>query len=154
MRSKAWLAARVSLRLARLPRTASSAQHSRRLRSTRAAAPVLLAHADVTNIIIFFFNGPNTKAPHGTCSSTPSTTTPRGLHVHLPTTRPHSGTRSWRLISGALRSTGSFNAGNRVSARQYRQLFKNTTQSFTVAATVSRVCAITTVKQRQRQLTS
>jgi hypothetical protein len=53
MRSKAWLAARVSLRLARLPRTASSAQRSRRLRSTRAAAPVLLAHAEVTKIIIF-----------------------------------------------------------------------------------------------------
>ncbi len=50
MRSKAWLAARVtvSLWLARLPCTASSAQRSRRLRSTRAAAPVLLAHADVT----------------------------------------------------------------------------------------------------------
>ncbi len=46
MRSKAWLAARVSLRLARLPHTASSAQRSRRL--TRAAAPVLLAHAEVT----------------------------------------------------------------------------------------------------------
>ena len=53
MRSKAWLAARVSLRLARLPRTASSAQCSRRLRSTRAAAPVLLAHAEVTKNIIF-----------------------------------------------------------------------------------------------------
>ena len=53
MRSKAWLAARVSLRLARLPRTASSAQRSRRLRSTRAAAPVLLAHADVTKNILF-----------------------------------------------------------------------------------------------------
>ncbi len=48
MRSKAWLAARVSLRLARLPRTASSAQRSRRLRSTRAAVPVLPAHANVT----------------------------------------------------------------------------------------------------------
>ena len=44
-RSKAWLAACVSLRLARTPRTASSAQRSRRLRSTHAAAPVLLAHA-------------------------------------------------------------------------------------------------------------
>ena len=33
---------------ARLPRTASSAQRSRRLRSTRAAAPVLLTHALVT----------------------------------------------------------------------------------------------------------
>jgi hypothetical protein len=41
--SKAWLAARTSLRLARLPRTTSSAQ-----RSTRAAVPVLLAHAEVT----------------------------------------------------------------------------------------------------------
>ena len=45
MRSKAWLAARVSLRLAG---TASSAQRSRSLRSTRAAAPGLLAHAEVT----------------------------------------------------------------------------------------------------------
>ena len=54
MRSNAWLAARVSLRLARLPHTASSAQRSRRLRYTRAAAPVLLAHAEVTKIIIFF----------------------------------------------------------------------------------------------------
>ncbi len=48
MRSKAWLAASVSLRLARLPRTASSAQRSRRLRSTLAAAPGLRAHALVT----------------------------------------------------------------------------------------------------------
>ena len=39
MRSKSWLVARVSLRLARLPRTASSAQRSRRLRSTRVAVP-------------------------------------------------------------------------------------------------------------------
>jgi hypothetical protein len=38
MRSKAWLAARVPLRLARLPHTASSAQRSRRLRSTRGCA--------------------------------------------------------------------------------------------------------------------
>ena len=37
MRSKAWLAASVSLRLARLPRTATSAQRSRRLHSTLAA---------------------------------------------------------------------------------------------------------------------
>ena len=41
MRSKAWLAARVSLRLARL-------------RSTRAAAPVLLAHAEVTKTLNIF----------------------------------------------------------------------------------------------------
>ena len=47
MRSKAWLAARMPIRLARLPRTATSAQRLRRLRSTRAAAPVLLAHAEV-----------------------------------------------------------------------------------------------------------
>ena len=49
MRSKAWLAARMPLRLARLPR----AQRSRRLRSTRAAAPGLLAHTEVTKNIIF-----------------------------------------------------------------------------------------------------
>ena len=59
MRSKAWLASRVSLRLARLPRTASSAQRSRRLRSRRRTAPVLLAHAEVTKNIIFF-NGSKT----------------------------------------------------------------------------------------------
>jgi hypothetical protein len=52
MRSKAWLV-RVSLRLARLPRTASSAQRSRRLRSTRAAAPSLLAHAEVTKTLFY-----------------------------------------------------------------------------------------------------
>ena len=57
IRSKAWLAARVSFRLAHLPRTASSAQRSRRLRSTRAAAPVLLAHAEVTNTTILFSMG-------------------------------------------------------------------------------------------------
>ncbi len=61
MRSKAWLAARVSLRLARLPRTASSAQRSRRLRSTRAAAPVLLTHADVTKNIKYFSMGPKLR---------------------------------------------------------------------------------------------
>jgi hypothetical protein len=46
--SKAWLAARVSLRLARLPRTASSAQ---RLRSTRTLR---------SQKHIMFFNGPKT----------------------------------------------------------------------------------------------
>ena len=46
--------ARVSLRLARLPRTASSAQLSRRICSSRAAAPGPLAHAEVTKSIIFF----------------------------------------------------------------------------------------------------
>ena len=63
MRSKAWLAARVSLRLARLPRTASSAQRSRSLRSTRAAAPVLLAHANVTENINIFSMGPKLRYP-------------------------------------------------------------------------------------------
>ena len=53
MHSKVWLAARVSPRLAYLPRTAGSAKRLRRLRSTRAAAPVLLAHAEVTKNIIF-----------------------------------------------------------------------------------------------------
>ena len=64
MRSKAWLAARVSLRLARLPRTASSAQRSRRLRSTLAAAPVLLAHTEVTKTL-YLLNGYETEVPHG-----------------------------------------------------------------------------------------
>ncbi len=39
--------------LARLPRAASSAQRSRRLRFTRAAAPVLLAQAEVSQILFF-----------------------------------------------------------------------------------------------------
>ena len=63
MRSKAWLAASVSLRLARLPRTASSAQRSRRLRSTLAAAPVLLAHANVAENINIFSMGPKLRYP-------------------------------------------------------------------------------------------
>ncbi len=63
MHSKAWLAARVSLRLARPPRTASSAQRSHRLCSTRAAAPVLLAHAEVTKNIIRFSMGPKLRYP-------------------------------------------------------------------------------------------
>ena len=37
---------------------ASSAQRSRRLHSTLAAAPGLLAHAEVTTIIIYFSMGP------------------------------------------------------------------------------------------------
>jgi hypothetical protein len=63
MRSKAWLAVRVSLRLACMPRTASSAQRSHRLRSTRAAAPVLLALAEVTKSINIFSMGPKLRYP-------------------------------------------------------------------------------------------
>ncbi len=74
MRSKAWLAVRVSLQLARLPRvcqlwlarlprTTSSAQLSHRLRSTRAAVPVFLAHAEVTKNIIVFPMGPKLRHP-------------------------------------------------------------------------------------------
>jgi hypothetical protein len=47
MRSKAWLAASVWLRLA------SRARRSRRLRDTLAAAPGLLAHASVTRTVNF-----------------------------------------------------------------------------------------------------
>ncbi len=54
MRSRPGAAARKSLRLARLPRTASSAQRLRRLRSTRAAAPVLLMYAEVAKSLIYF----------------------------------------------------------------------------------------------------
>ena len=43
----------VSLRLARLPRTASSAQRSCRLRSTCAAVPGLFAYAEVTKNVIY-----------------------------------------------------------------------------------------------------
>ncbi len=63
MHSKAWLTTRVPLRLARMPRTASSAQRSRRLRSTRAVAPALLAHAEVTKNTIRFSMGPKRRYP-------------------------------------------------------------------------------------------
>ncbi len=66
MRSKAWLAARVSLRLAHLRRAASSAQRSRRLRSTRAAVSGLLAHTEVTKKPIKNSMGPKLRYPHGT----------------------------------------------------------------------------------------
>jgi hypothetical protein len=46
-----WLAASVWLRLARLPPPASRVRRSRRLRDTLAAAPGLLAHTSVTEII-------------------------------------------------------------------------------------------------------
>ena len=48
---------------ARRPGAASSAQRSRRLRSTLAAAPVLLAHAEVTKIIIFSSMDPKLRYP-------------------------------------------------------------------------------------------
>ncbi len=54
MRSKAWLAASVWLRQARLPPSASRMRRSRRLRDTLAAAPGLLAHASVTGAVNFF----------------------------------------------------------------------------------------------------
>ena len=66
-RLKAWLASRVSLRLARLPRTASSTQTSCRLCSTRAALPVLLAHAGVTYTYLFP-RWAQTLVPHGSCN--------------------------------------------------------------------------------------
>ncbi len=56
MRSTDWLAARLPLRLARLPRTASSTQRSRRLRLTRAAAPSFLAHVEVTATVLQWYN--------------------------------------------------------------------------------------------------
>ncbi len=62
MRSKAWLAARISLRLARIPRTARTARRSRRQRSTLAAAPGLLAHTEVA-IILFFSMVPTLRYP-------------------------------------------------------------------------------------------
>ena len=51
MRSKAWLAASVWLRLARLPPPASRVRCSRRLRDKLAAAPGLLVHASVTETV-------------------------------------------------------------------------------------------------------
>ena len=61
MRSKAWLAASVWLRLARLPPPASRLRRSRRLRDTLAAAPGLLAHASVTETVKFRPMGPKLK---------------------------------------------------------------------------------------------
>jgi hypothetical protein len=53
MRSKAWLAASVWLRLARLLPPASWVRRLRRLRDTLTAAPGLLAHACVTETVKF-----------------------------------------------------------------------------------------------------
>ena len=50
-------------RVTRLARAASIAQRSRRLRSTLAAAPVLLAHAEVTKNINIFSMGPKLRCP-------------------------------------------------------------------------------------------
>ncbi len=60
-RSKAWLAASVRLRLARLPPPASRMRRSRRLRDTLAAAPGLLAHACVTGVVIVCPMGPKLR---------------------------------------------------------------------------------------------
>ncbi len=61
MRSKAWLAASVWLRLARLPPPASRVLSSRRLRDTLAAAPGLLTHTCVTETVKFCPMGPNLR---------------------------------------------------------------------------------------------
>ncbi len=61
MRSKAWLAASVWLRLARLPPPASRVRRSRRLRDTLAAAPGLLAHASVTETVTSSPMGPKLR---------------------------------------------------------------------------------------------
>jgi hypothetical protein len=61
MRSKAWLAASVWLRLARLPPPASRMRRSRRLRDTLAAAPGLLAHACVTETVKLCPMGPKLR---------------------------------------------------------------------------------------------
>jgi hypothetical protein len=51
MRSKAWLAASVWLQLARLLPPASRVRRSRRLRGKLEAAPGLLAHDSVTEVV-------------------------------------------------------------------------------------------------------
>jgi hypothetical protein len=61
MRSKAWLAASVWLRLAHLPSPASRMQRSRHLHDTLAAAPGLLAHACVTDTVKFGPTGPKLR---------------------------------------------------------------------------------------------
>ncbi len=61
MRSKAWLAASVWLRLARLPPPANRVWRSRRLRDTLAAAPGLLAHACVTEVVKLCPIGPKRR---------------------------------------------------------------------------------------------
>jgi hypothetical protein len=62
---KGLLAAHVSLRLARLPRTASTSQRTCRLRSTHAAAPVLFVHAEVKKTMIFLTMGPILRHTRG-----------------------------------------------------------------------------------------
>jgi hypothetical protein len=61
MRSKAWLAASVWLRLPRLPPPAIRVRCSRHLRDTLAAASGLLAHASVTEIVKFSPMGPKLR---------------------------------------------------------------------------------------------
>jgi hypothetical protein len=61
IRSKAWLAASVWLRLARLPPHASRVRRSRHLRDTPAAAPGLFAHASVTEIVRLCPMGPKLR---------------------------------------------------------------------------------------------
>ncbi len=61
MRSKAWVAASVWLRRARLPPPASRVWRSRRQRDTLAAAPGLLAHAWITEVVSFCPIGPTLR---------------------------------------------------------------------------------------------
>ncbi len=61
MRSMAWLAASVWLRLARVPPPASRVRRSRHLRDTLAAAPGLLAHASVTETVKLCPMGPKLR---------------------------------------------------------------------------------------------
>ena len=70
MRSKAWLAASVWLRLARLPPPASRVRRSRRLRDTLAAAPGLLAHACVTEAVKYSPMGPKLRKTTVLCFTT------------------------------------------------------------------------------------
>ncbi len=89
IRSKAWLAASVWLRLARLPPPASRLRRSRRLRDTLAAAPGLLAHASVTEIVNCCPMGPKLRHP-GAIPWNSELALIRGSHSEAREHRPHS----------------------------------------------------------------
>ncbi len=82
IRSKAWLAARVWLQLARLPPPASRVRRSRRLRDTLAAAPGLLAHASVTETVKRLSDAVGPKLRHTVVQIVPVLRMPASVRSH------------------------------------------------------------------------
>jgi hypothetical protein len=89
MRSNAWLAASVWLRLARLPPPASRVRRSSLRRDTLAAAPGLLAHPSVTEIVKFCSMGQ--KQQHIIALVTTLTSGADGAAMRMPKQRLRTG---------------------------------------------------------------